>query len=100
MDDRFQGNVSNRGEMARRDVDAPSLSVLSEIHSRLAKVEADNEEIRGILDEAIKSGQMDAGLTAKVAHVMQHYFPHDNPPAEVVAAPVPRFDAYTGQPLN
>lgn len=106
MNDGYQANTTDRGAMAdrnferRRDVDAPSMSVLSEIHARLSALEESNEQMRGIVDDAIKSGHLDADLSAKVAHVMTKYFPHDNPETEVVAPPSPKFDAFTGQPLN
>ena|ERR1700704_1971527 len=75
------------------------LGMLAEVAGRLKKVEADNADMRATIDGAKKSGDLDLD-TAHMVHVLQKYFPHDRPEDEVAAPPAPKFDAFTGQPLN
>lgn len=77
-----------------------TLDVLSEMQQRLSKVEASQASIHAKIDEATKAGTLDPELLKNVAHVMAKYFPHDVPSPEIAAPPRPKFDAFTGQPLQ
>lgn len=83
--------------------DVPSnndpLGILRNMANRLDKLEAENADIRKQLAEARERQGVDLDF-AKVNHVMQKFFPHDSPEAEPEAAPVPKFDQYTGEPLH
>lgn len=77
-----------------------SAGVTSELHQRLAAVESAQVDLHGKVDNAVKSGHLDANLLEKVSHVIAKYFPHDDPPGPEVVPLVERFDRFTGQPLN
>lgn len=78
----------------------PSLGILSEIHQRLAAVEASQRDIHEKIDAATKSGVLDPDLLAHVAHVMKKYFPHDMADTISTEPPRAKFDAFTGAPLQ
>lgn len=111
MDDQNNRNSapSNRGEMFdgaldafRRDVERPvsALDMFSEMRDRVAAVETSQASIHQKIDDATKAGSLDPELLERVAHVMMKYFPHDMAEKEPVAPPRPKFDAFTGQPLQ
>lgn len=77
------------------------LGILSEIHARLSELESRMRDIHLKVDAATKSGELDPGLLAKLAHIATKFFPHDEPETEQASAPrVPRFDPFTGHPLQ
>jgi hypothetical protein len=78
----------------------PSLGLLSEMHQRLTAVEASQADIHAKIDAATKAGTLDPELLERTAHIVQKYFPHDVPDKTPAPAPLPKFDAFTGQPLN
>jgi hypothetical protein len=90
-------NMSGANASGQRGPDL--LSMLSEIHTRLSKVEADNASMRGEMEAAKNRG--DIGFDYEHAqHVLTKFFPHDKPAPEVEAPAVARFDAFTGHPLH
>lgn len=106
---------NNRGDMAAQEVKdfrpfdarasdqpraASQLDLLSELRDRIAAVEASQASIHKKIDDATKAGTLDPALLEKTAHVMTKYFPHDFPEKEPEAPPRPKFDPFTGQPLQ
>lgn len=75
------------------------LETLKEVQERLTAVEADNKAMRAELADALESKGV-ALDHAHVNHVMDRFFHHDRAAPEVAPAPVPKFDPYTGQPLQ
>jgi hypothetical protein len=92
--------------MRDNELDTPSprgatdvLGMLSDVHARLKKVEADNAEMRAQIDGAKKSGDLNFNF-AHAAHVLDKHFYHDQPVAEKAPPPSPKFDAFTGDRLQ
>ena len=74
------------------------VAMFREILKRLDVVEQKMEACMDYIDKARAEGvDLD---TAHVAHVHDKWFHHDRPAAPAPAAPVMRFDPFTGQPLN
>lgn len=95
-------DLANNGTATPPPNPAPAFDILAlfaEVKERLAKVEADNTDMRGQIEAAKNRGEFELDL-AQIKHVMLKYFPHDMPTAEPVPPPIAKFDPYTGAPLN
>lgn len=77
-----------------------SAGIVAEFHQRLAAMETSVRDLHDKVDAAVQSGALEPELLEKVAHVMRKYFPHDMAEKEPEAPRVPRYDPYTGHPLN
>lgn len=94
------GRVSNRGDMAQTSAPSTSsLDVIGELAARMKKLEADHAELKAMVNDARERG--DVGFDFEHAqHVLGKHFHHDRPVTEAPAPVTPKFDAFTGQPLN
>jgi len=97
----------NDPSMTRQAFDTPPqqtgvpLSVLSELHTRLAAVEQSQADLHAKVDAAVQSGALEPGLQEHLAHIARKHFFHDRPDMDVSPEPPrARFDAYTGERLN
>lgn len=74
--------VNDAGQEAPQEMKAPGafdiLGLLSEMKSRLEKVESDNAAMRSEMSAARSAGDLDFDK-AHVVHVMDKHFYHDRP---------------------
>ncbi|MDE2019985.1 MAG: hypothetical protein KGJ13_06605 [Patescibacteria group bacterium] len=99
MFDQNEGRISNRGEMAAPRA-ASSLDIIAELQARQKSLEEMFTHLHGIVDKAVNQQGLDPELIEHVQHVMRKHFHHDRPEPEAEAPKVPKFDPYTGAPLN
>lgn len=101
QNDLYKGDsdFTNDPRQNRAVVETSPLDVIGELSARMKRLEAMMGDLKDFVQRASESQGFDIDH-AKVNHVMSRFFHHDAPIAEAVEPPRPKFDAFTGRPLD